>query len=72
MNGKLENNVTPARGRARFRPGHPMYTGNAMEGERSVRVYTCAYAACVYEMRIYVRASRLTHPRATVMRIIIS
>jgi len=32
MNGKLENNVTPARGRARFRPGH------------SVHVYT---RACV-------------------------
>lgn len=46
MNGKLENNVTPARGRARFRPGHPVYTYD-VEGERSVRAhYVCLCHVC--------------------------
>lgn len=55
MNGKLENNVTPARGRARFRPGHPVHVRACVRA--CVRARVCM-RACV---RAYVRASPLTH-----------
>lgn len=49
MNGKLGNNVTPARGRARFRPGH------------AVHVYVCVRVyARVRALHMCAR-SRLTH-----------
>lgn len=57
MNGKLENNVTPARGRARV-------SGWDTTCVRvRVRVCVCVhtYRAAVRECA-YVRASRLTHP----------